>query len=382
MRRGQRIWLRFRPLLVALLSVSIVLVFIVSAYNIVLRHFFQPVDPNDDTPIVVEIESGLGKSGIAKALYGESETDRVINSPTMFKIYVDFMGKASRLRAGSYELNKTMTVPEIVNKLASGDGSIQTIQQFTIIEGSSVEDMANQLEAAGVLHNKADFLALCKSGAGFESVTSYQEEQGERRYVLEGYLFPDTYKVYEGTQNSAIIQLLVNRFNEMISSDDLERAEELDMTMDEVITMASIVEKEAKRADFAKVAAVFYNRLQADMPLESDVTVKYVLGVSQINLTREQLNTETPYNTHLNKGLPPGPICNPGIEAIRAVLWPDEEYIAENSLYFALKDPGQGELGFSKTYEEHQALVEQYQDLWRAYDEQAASQASTAASVS
>ena len=140
------------------------------------------------------------------------------------------------------------------------------------------------------------------------------------------------------------------------------------MTVDEVITLASLIQKEAKEKDFAKVSAVFHNRLKTNSTLGSDVTVQYVLNSKKLNLSTEDIEVDSPYNTYKYPGLPPGPICNPGRAAIEATLWPDEDYIEQNMLYFCLADPNTNELVFAKTLEEHNQNVEKYRPLWEAYD--------------
>jgi UPF0755 protein len=145
--------------------------------------------------------------------------------------------------------------------------------------------------------------------------------------------------------------------------------EDIGMTMDEVITLASMIEKEAKTADFKKVSAIFHNRLNSGMTLGSDVTIKYVTGTSRMSLNSEDLKVNSRYNTYTYAGLPIGPICNPSAAAIEAALYPDESFVAEKYLYFCSKDPDTGELYFSKTLAEHEAAVSIYAPLWKAYDE-------------
>ena len=132
--------------------------------------------------------------------------------------------------------------------------------------------------------------------------------------------------------------------------------------------MASMIEKEAKTADFTKVSAVFHNRLQKGMKLESDVTIHYVTGVRRMHLRTEDLNTDSPYNTYRYSGLPAGPICAPSPEAIQAALNPDPVYRAEGYLYFCAKNPESVELYFSKTLDEHERAVAEYAPLWEEYD--------------
>ena len=139
--------------------------------------------------------------------------------------------------------------------------------------------------------------------------------------------------------------------------------------MDEVMTLASMIEKEAKTADFKKVSAIFHNRLNTGMTLGSDVTIKYVTGTNRMSLNSEDLKVNSRYNTYTYAGLPIGPICNPSKAAIEAALYPDESFVAEKYLYFCSKDPDTGELYFSKTLAEHEAAVKIYAPLWQAYDE-------------
>ena len=140
------------------------------------------------------------------------------------------------------------------------------------------------------------------------------------------------------------------------------------MTMDEVFTLASMIEKEAKTAEFAKVSAVFHNRLKQNMTLGSDVTVKYASGSEKMALSNSDLAVDSPYNTYQHKGLPVGPICNPSMDAVIAALYPDEQYVAQKYLYFCSTDPSSGELHFSKTLEEHETVVAYWRSKWEEYD--------------
>ena len=162
---------------------------------------------------------------------------------------------------------------------------------------------------------------------------------------------------------------MLSKFNSVLSEKHIARAEELGMSVDEVITLASMIEKEAKTEDFAKVSAVFYNRLEDNTTLGSCVTLHYALGIRRLILTREDIETESPFNTYKYKGLPLGPVCSPSQKAIEAALYPDQTYIDEKFYYFASKDPESGELVFNKTLDAHEAAVEEYRPLWKAYDE-------------
>lgn len=373
---GVKIWRFVRPAVVLLLSAALAVGIVLSGYNFLMDHFYRPIDPDDPSPVTVEIKGGSSVSTIARVLYDEQEDgepgeNRIIRNKAVFKVFVDFMGLGSKLRSGSYTMDRTMTIPQIVEQLAAGDGKVQQILKFRLTEGMTVEAMAESLVEQGVLKNTARFLSLCKTGEGLatnELMVIPEETADQRRYALEGYLFPDTYEVYADSSEESIINKLTTRFYGIMSEDYILRAEEMDMTIDQVVTLASLIEKEAKVSDFTKVSAVFHNRLKKDMALQSDTTIQYLLGTRKLVFTAEELQTESPYNTHKNKGLPLGPICNPGRAAIEAALYPDEAYRNGGYLYFCLKEPESGELAFAKTLEEHNENVARYQQLWAEAD--------------
>ena len=180
-------------------------------------------------------------------------------------------------------------------------------------------------------------------------------------------MFPDKYEIYVGSDEKTIIDKMLKQFNIIMGEKYISRAEELGYTIDEIMTLASIIEKEAKPADFSKVAAVFLNRLERDMPLESDVTVHYVNRTNTIMLSGNEIAVDSPYNTYKYKGIPIGPICAPSQKAIDAVLYPDEDFLDDGYLYFVSTDPESGVLEFNITYEGHQSSVEKYRPLWEAF---------------
>ena len=368
----QKVWRLLRPVAILLISLLIVYILVSSVFGWVINTFYSPIDPNDPSPVTVTIRSGSSTSTIAEALYdtqedGEPGENQLIKNKAVFKVYVDFTGMGSKLQSGTYTFNRTMTIPQIVDQLAQGDGHVQTVQRFTLTEGMTVVDMANSLVEQGILTSPDRFLSLCQSMKGITTNELIQlpEDSAEvRPYQLEGYLFPDTYEVYEGSSEETIISRMTTRFYGIFSEEYILRAEELDMTIDEVMTLASMIEKEAKTDDFTKVSAVFHNRLKEDMPLQSDATIKYMLQSDKLVFTAEELATDSPYNTYKYTGLPAGPICNPGKAAIEAALYPDEEMLEDNYLYFCLGDPETGALVYARTLEEHQKNVEKYSPLW------------------
>ena len=226
----------------------------------------------------------------------------------------------------------------------------------------------------GALDDKTEFLEKCRTGTDYSDYYYIADvlatgDVSARKYVLEGYLSPNTYEVYTSATADDIIRRLLSQTENVFPADAQDRARELGYTMDEMLTLASLIEKEAKSDDFAKVSAVFHNRLKQNIKLGSDVTIHYITGVRKMSLTNSDLNVDSPYNTYLYAGLPAGPICAPSQQAILAALYPDEMYLAENYLYFCAKDPASGELHFSKTLEEHEQAVAIYAPLWKQYDE-------------
>lgn len=362
-------WHYTRPIATWVLSVGLVAVIVILAVRFVLSHYVLPVDEDDPTPYEVVIPQNASASKIADLLYhacGEDEKGLIVSTAS-FKVYVDFIGKANSLKAGTYRLSKNMTIAEIVDVLAEGNPARQT-RRFTVPEGYTVEEIAALLVREGLLEDAGTFTALCRDAQVFAKYPFIAglSNTGERRYALEGYLFPDTYEIYVDAAPEEIIDKMLTRGYEIFEDEWVTRAAELDLTRDQVITLASIIEREAGvKTDFPKVSAVFHNRLNQGMKLESCATLSYVTGVHRYTFSADEQAIVSSYNTYLNEGLPIGPISNPGAEAIRAALYPDERFMEEGYLFFCNGNPAESaELIFSRTYEEHQENVEQYRQYW------------------
>lgn len=362
------IWRLVRPVMVFLASFVIVCGLIYTGLGKVNDMFFAAMDETDTQVVEFEVPSGSSLSTVSRRL----EEAGLISNRTVFKYMADFMGMGQKIQSGDYELTRAMSATEILNQLVSGDGKPLTMR-ITIIPGWTVEDVAAYLVQQRVLKTPDEFLALCRTG---EAVRGYyfvddvlaRDDAGSRRYVLEGYLSPNTYEIYTSAGAESILRKLLSQTDSAWASSYQERAKEIGMTMDEVFTLASMIEKEAKTADFAKVSAVFHNRLKKNMTLGSDVTVKYASGSQKMALDQNDLAVDSPYNTYRNKGLPVGPICNPSMDAVIAALYPDEQYVAQKYLYFCSTDPASGELHFSKTLEEHETVVAYWRSKWEEYD--------------
>lgn len=362
------IWRVLRPILVFVCSFVIICGLVYTGWQKVDEMFFAPTDSQNQEVVSFSVKSGSSLSAVSKNL----EAAGLIHNHTVFKYMADFMGMGQKIQSGDYELTRAMSATEILNQLISGDGKPLTMK-ITIIPGWTVEDVANYLVEIKVLSSADEFLSLCKSGEAYNGYYFIEEVMktgtvSQRKYALEGYLSPNTYEIYTSSSADTLIKRLLTQTEAAYLSGYDERAQELGLTMDEVFTLASMIEKEAKTSDFAKVSAVFHNRLKAGMTLGSDVTVKYVSGSQKMSLNDSDLAVDSPYNTYTHKGLPVGPICNPSMDAVVAALYPDEQYVAQKYLYFCSAEPESGKLVFSKTLEEHNKAVSYYRQYWEEYD--------------
>lgn len=364
------LWRVLRPVLVALTALVLVFGVASSVYGWVDGTFLSAVDKGDATEVPFTVASGQSLSRVAANLAEQG----LIKNRSAFKYYVDFAGMGQKIQAGDYVLSRNMDIFQIAQQLTMGDGKPITTT-ITVIPGWTVEDIAAMLKDKGVFKDTAEFLNLCKSAQGLSDYYFIQEAQAtahaaDRRYLLEGYLAPNTYEIYTSATPAEILKKLLDQTDAVLTYERQERASELGLTADQVLTLASLIEKEAKTADFAKVSAVFHNRLKKGMKLGSDVTIHYITGERRMALRDSDLNVDSPYNTYLYAGLPLGPICNPSPNAVQAALYPDEAFLAENYLFFCSKDPNTGELAFSKTQAEHDAAVAIYAPLWKQFDQE------------
>lgn len=363
------LWLVIRPILIGLTVAVIVTGICFSLWNKIYEDYLGPMDRGDEQEVLFEISSGQSLTRVASNL----EAAGLIHNRSVFKYYCDFAGMGQKLQIGQYGLKRSMSMTEIANQLTTGDGN-PLVRNITLIPGETVEEFAAKLVKGGVLEDSSAFLSLCRTGTAFRDYYYIADvlnspNASQRKYALEGYLAPDTYEVYVTATAEEILRKLLSQTEAVFPAEMQERAEGMGMTMDQALTLASMIEKEAGAGDFAKVSAVFHNRLKAGMKLESDVTIHYVSGVRKMALEGRDLTMNSPYNTYVNSGLPLGPICNPSAAAIHAALYPDETYTAENYLYFCAKNPESGELYFSRTLAEHEQAVAIYAPLWKQYDQ-------------
>lgn len=269
----------------------------------------------------------------------------VIQSRWVFLTLAYLQGSLTRLQAGEYEFAREMSILEILQKLEAGR---VITHQVTIPEGFTAQDIARLL--AGERLVDADrFIILVRDPKFVESL-------GVPGNTLEGYLFPDTYRLTRGLGEEEILRVMVARFRQTVPRDIEDQAQRLGLDVHSVVTLASLIEKEAKLdRERPLVAAVFHNRLRRNMPLQSDPTAVYGAVGPRHRITSLDLRRRTPYNTYLKAGLPPGPIANPGLASLKAALNPARV----NFLYFVAKNDGSH--FFSWTLEQHVQAVRKYQ---------------------
>lgn len=380
------LWKILRPVLIFLCSLLIVVGLVTTVWNKIDAKYLEPMEPGSVETVKFEITDGQTITSIGTELVKA----HLLRNASVFKYIVQFKGLTSAISYGSYDLSKGMDVNEIVGELTSGSQTNE--RTITILPGWTVEDVADYLVAQGAVTSRDEFLNLCNQPEKFTSYSyalssAYQAGTLEgRKYALEGYLTPNTYRVFKSADAESILKTLLSQGNAVI--DDVFYADHTQYTvdaegiyspvqqyqstlnMDQVTILASMIEKEAgKTEDYAKVSAVFYNRMNAGWKLDSDATVNYLTGKKTLILTNDELAIQSAYNTYYADGLPVGPICNPSEAAMLAALYPDMSYINDGYMYFCAKDPESGELAFAKTEEEHQANVAQYKPSWEAYDQ-------------
>ncbi|MDL2289147.1 endolytic transglycosylase MltG [Clostridia bacterium OttesenSCG-928-F22] len=356
-----------RQVLIFLVSLAIVIGVIAIAASTLNQRYLAPVDETADYFIEITIPRGASVSRIASIL----EDQGIIRNKSVFKLTVDLMERSGKLRSGTYHLSPSMTMENVLDIISDGNTGDQEVR-VTIKEGKTVEEIAAELVKMNLLNNTTEFLKLCNDVERYKNYSFISEMSEEtlagKKYALEGYLFPDTYRFYSNASANEIIVKMLNQFNKVYSNEIIQKAEALNMTTDEVVIMASIIEREAKKDDFTKVSAVFQNRLRQDMRFESCATVQYLIGSKKLVLSEQEMSIDSPYNTYRNAGLPAGAISNPGLAAIEAAVDPDATLLKEGYLFFCLTEPETGVLVFAKTNAEHEANKAKYRDSWLEHD--------------
>jgi UPF0755 protein len=330
--------MRYNKTVINVASVGVITVLLFGSLVLGLA---EPVSSKIDQSSVVTVTNGMTANEIGQLLYEHG----IIKNVILFRVIAKTEHMDSNFQAGEYVFSSDMPVKKIIAILAKGE---TTNQQITIPEGFTTNQIASLIEEKH-LGSSEQFKKSARNFAPYD----YMILKDGTTYRPEGYLFPDTYRIPKGATEEQILSMMTKQFDQSFTPSMRERAHELGLSIQEVVTLASLVEKEAQlERDRPVIAGVFLNRLQQGMPLQSCATIQYILGFPKEELSVADTEIPSPYNTYQNKGLPPGPIANPGLAAINAVLYPkSSEY-----LYFVADK--QGAHHFSKTYEEHLATIE------------------------
>ena len=307
----------------------------VLAYEVV-----TPADRLEAGSLVVELPAHDGVLDIANRL----QRADAIRSRAGFVLLTMARGSSRSLKAGEYELERGATTLDVLTLIESG-----RVKQHAILhpEGATVTELARVLEA--------DRLTTARDVARLSTDAAFLKTLSIDGPSLEGYLFPDTYQLVRGMTPEEILTRMVLRMRSKLGADIAARARARGFTVHQLLTLASIIEREAvDREEMRTISAVFWNRLKVDMPLQADPTVQYAAGKERRTLTRADLQLDHPYNTYRRSGLPPGPIASPGLAAVEAALDP----APVKYLYFVAIDEHRH--FFSYTIEQHNAAVARY----------------------
>ena len=321
---------------------------------------YSPAGSPVDAVVEISIDTGMSPQDIGEVL----EDDGVIASATQFNILVSLLGYEGILQAGEYEFQAGSPVLSVVYRIRRGETSTRSV---TVLEGWRLEEIADAVEEQGI--SRDEFLAEARArnfalSAARPDGFEFLQDTG-RNASLEGYLYPATYSIRKDDTVQTVLEKMLQTFGNNLTPDIEPSARALGLTLDDVVTLASIIEREAVVPEERPIIAqVFLSRLRQRMSLDADPTVQYAIaedldsvrryGYWKRELTRADLEYDSPYNTYANRGLPPGPICSPRLESLEAVVHP----ATTNYLYFVAK--GDGSHAFAATLDEHLENVEKY----------------------
>jgi UPF0755 protein len=311
---------------------------------------------DDSRPVVYTVRPGMSAVDIGDDLHAKG----LIRSPLTFRTLVEARGVGARIESGEYRISPSMTTGEIVTVLSRGASRVGVT--VTIPEGWRAEQAAQKVEALSIARAE-EVLALVRGGAGAGLPLAEPLPAGA---TLEGYLFPETYEVAKDATARTLVEMMARQFDKAVTPKLRQQVNARGLTLHQAVTLASIVEREAAiPAEQPIIASVYLNRLRRDMPLQADPTVQFAVASANLaealgfgywkqELSRADLQLQSPYNTYVQRGLPPGPICSPGLAALEAVANAAET----GFLYFVAK--GDGSHVFANSDAEHAANVERY----------------------
>lgn len=339
--------------LMALGSVLVAAIIFIVGWHSYYNHQLSPVS-SSKKKIIVEIPDGSNIADVAKIL----EERGLIRSRMVFQSYAGRHSRGTKkIKAANYQFTPSMSSVQIFNAMLNGKSYAGALS-VTIPEGKTVKDMAEILSDAHIC-SKDEFIAETKKIGDYKkhySILSSYPDNASGRTPMEGYLFPDTYQFVSNTSAATVVNKMLANTQAKFDEATLKKIKDSGHSVDEILTMGSLVEMESKLdEDKANVASVFYNRMKAGMKLQSDITVNYALGNKKVVLSNSDLKVNSPYNTYQNAGLPIGPICSPGMKAIKAAIEP-----ADTNHYYFVADIKTGKIHFAKTIDEHQQNIKKY----------------------
>ncbi|MDD4332817.1 MAG: endolytic transglycosylase MltG [Patescibacteria group bacterium] len=327
--------------------IILIIVLLLGGYFYYYHAISSPLNKNGaDAKFLITQGDGVKK--IAKNLVDA----QIIGSQFFFETYVWQKGIEKKFIAGEYIVNPKMSIMEIIKNL-TGVGPLSNEKNITIIEGWNNKEIAAYLEKQG-FGTGDDFLKLVNTNK-YNANYGFLNDKSKTA-DLEGFLFPDTYRVFKDATQEDILMKMLNNFDRKLTDQMRADIAKQGRTIYEIVTMASVIEKEVRSADDMKiVSGVFWDRIKNGQALESCATLAYILGENKKQYSYADTRTESPYNTYVNRGLPPSPISNPGMNALSAAIYPT--YTGYN--YF-LSDPATGKTIFSKTLNKHNANKAKY----------------------
>jgi UPF0755 protein len=344
-----------------ILAIAVIFAVIVGGGYYYVHSALEPADPGSTKKVDVDIPLGSSVSEIAQSLHQKG----IIKNALVFRYYVKYKNE-NGFQAGHYEFSPSMSIDEIIDKMQKGQVAVALKLQFP--EGLSITRIADIIAKHTNL-DKQDILKKMRDRTYIKNTFMKDDPFLQKaildldiRYPLEGYLFPATYTFNEKNPKlETIIRKMLHK-NAAVLKEFEPQIKRSKMSTHQILTLASMIEAEGAEKDTqAKISSVFYNRLDKKMRLQSDPTVDYAVNKHSANQTKKALNTDSPYNTYRYKGLPPGPIANPGKGAIQAALNPAET----DYLYFYARF--KGNVIFSRTYEQHKQVVQKYGNEWEEY---------------
>jgi UPF0755 protein len=316
------------------IKIIILLVIVISlAGYLLVMCINEPKETEDATFKSVTIEMGSSTSAIANQLYSQG----IIDSAKYFKILSKLNRFDDKFQAGVYSLSPSMTPTDIGKTIVNGH--VETLN-ITIPEGYTIYQIADKLSEEGAIDHDIFVDLLENEDFKFDFLKTAQNNENH----LEGYLFPNTYQLATGATEEQIITTMLNQFDLVFTDEYVARTKELNLTINDIVTIASIIERECKEAaDRPKVASVIYNRIAKSMPLQMCSTVQYALGEQKTRLSIADTKIDSQYNTYVHTGIPPGPIGAPGESSIKAALYPEDT----DYLFFVVSDKLDGTHNFS-----------------------------------